>query len=271
MNKKIGESVQICGVSVSSSQADILLTEIEQKLASRRNDNMVFVTTPNPEQVVQASENDTFRHVLNQSEVSLPDGVGLLWAAKLLHGVQIERMPGVEVAESLLEFCGKHSLKAMIVGGRLNRDQISNLKSQITNKFKIQNSHPKDDEPLAQNFKISEGAKNIAKETSEENEKILDQVREFKPDLLLVAYGAPWQEMWIYNNREELEGAGVRVAMVVGGAVDVWAGKVKRAPETVRKAGFEWFWRLSTQPWRWRRQLRLLKFVGMVLWEKYRR
>jgi N-acetylglucosaminyldiphosphoundecaprenol N-acetyl-beta-D-mannosaminyltransferase len=77
----------------------------------------------------------------------------------------------------------------------------------------------------------------------------------------LVAFGAPWQERWVIEHKKSLK---VKVIMVVGGALDVWAKKVPRAPLGWRKIGCEWLWRLMHEPWRWRRQLRLIQFMGMV-------
>jgi N-acetylglucosaminyldiphosphoundecaprenol N-acetyl-beta-D-mannosaminyltransferase len=83
--------------------------------------------------------------------------------------------------------------------------------------------------------------------------------------MVLVAYGAPGQVLWITRNRAALGAGGVRIAVGVGGAFDFLAGRVPRAPRPVRLLGFEWLYRLAREPWRWRRQLALPRFVGLVV------
>ncbi|MDP2726812.1 MAG: WecB/TagA/CpsF family glycosyltransferase, partial [Dehalococcoidia bacterium] len=96
----------------------------------------------------------------------------------------------------------------------------------------------------------------------EEEGEIVSKVREASPDILLVAYGAPAQDLWIYRNLERLH---VPVAMGVGGALDFVSGRVRRAPPWVRSLGLEWLFRLAQEPWRWRRMMRLPYFAALVL------
>jgi N-acetylglucosaminyldiphosphoundecaprenol N-acetyl-beta-D-mannosaminyltransferase len=81
-------------------------------------------------------------------------------------------------------------------------------------------------------------------------------------DVLLVAYGAGRQERWIARNQSAL---GVPLALGIGGALDFMSGRVRRAPAWLRRLGLDWLFRLTMQPWRWRRQLALPRFVGRVL------
>jgi N-acetylglucosaminyldiphosphoundecaprenol N-acetyl-beta-D-mannosaminyltransferase len=90
-------------------------------------------------------------------------------------------------------------------------------------------------------------------------------------NLLLVAFGAPAQDLWIDRHRTALAGCGIVVAIGVGGTFDYLAGAVPRAPAAIRRLGFEWLYRLIRQPWRWRRQLVLPLFAALVLRERLRR
>jgi N-acetylglucosaminyldiphosphoundecaprenol N-acetyl-beta-D-mannosaminyltransferase len=103
----------------------------------------------------------------------------------------------------------------------------------------------------------------------EEEDGILALVKQAKPDILFVAYGAPQQDKWIARNLARL---GVPLAMGVGGALDFIAGAAVRAPRWMQRLGLEWLHRLYREPWRWRRMLALPRFVGLViLWRaKYR-
>ena len=102
---------------------------------------------------------------------------------------------------------------------------------------------------------------------SEVSPAILSRIKEAKPDILLVAFGAPGQELWIKEHQNQL---GVPVAIGVGGALDFISGRVRRAPLWMRRWGLEWTYRLVRQPWRWRRMLRLPAFAALSLraaWE----
>jgi N-acetylglucosaminyldiphosphoundecaprenol N-acetyl-beta-D-mannosaminyltransferase len=96
----------------------------------------------------------------------------------------------------------------------------------------------------------------------EEAQGIIARIRQARPDVLFVAYGAPAQDLWIARHREAL---GVPVMMGVGGAFDHIAGVRRRAPLWVQRLNLEWLFRLITQPWRWRRQLALPQFAWLVL------
>jgi N-acetylglucosaminyldiphosphoundecaprenol N-acetyl-beta-D-mannosaminyltransferase len=88
-----------------------------------------------------------------------------------------------------------------------------------------------------------------------------------KTDILFVAFGSPKQEIWIAENLSRLP---VKVAIGVGGAFDFVSGKVKRAPVFARKLGLEWLFRLIIEPWRIKRQTRLIKFIFLVCKEKFK-
>jgi N-acetylglucosaminyldiphosphoundecaprenol N-acetyl-beta-D-mannosaminyltransferase len=102
----------------------------------------------------------------------------------------------------------------------------------------------------------------------DDSEEVISRVRAAAPDLLLVAYGVPAEEAWIARNRSRL---GVPVMIGVGGTFDFVAGVTRRAPVWIRRAGLEWLYRLIREPWRWRRQLALPRFVGLVILQRLRR
>lgn len=114
------------------------------------------------------------------------------------------------------------------------------------------------------NIKIAGFSDGYYKDKDEEL-KIIDKINEVKPDILFVALGAPKQEKWIYEYRKILN---TKVAMGVGGSVDVWAGKVKRAPEVFSKLGLEWLYRLIKEPSRIGRMMSLPKFLFKILLSK---
>ncbi len=99
----------------------------------------------------------------------------------------------------------------------------------------------------------------------EEEENIVSRIQKAKPDLLLVALGFPRQENFIQTNKHRLE---TKMAVGVGGSLDVWAGEVKRAPKWIQAIHLEWFYRLCSNPTRWRRQLVLAEFLKEVMRSK---
>lgn len=261
VDKKADVRVNICGVAVSRTSRSRVLEYLGNVLVRGTQKGVVTVMTPNPEQVVQAHSDDTFCHILNKSTVAVADGVGLIWGSRVLRALGVnkkdlfERIAGIELGEELMRLCAQEGLPVMLVGGRQSAARAAErFESRLIN------------QGAKAGFKIGycEGANDIKNESVPERNEVLSMIRTYSPKLVLVAFGAPWQEKWVWQNREELEKGGVKVAMVVGGAVDIWGGRVERAPEPVRNVGLEWLWRLIKEPWRAKRQLRLIWFVVLV-------
>ena len=195
-----------------------------------------------------------------QSDINLCDSAGLVWAEGALsrrvgRGQQLkERVAGVDVMEKLVVEASKDGKNVFLLGGRANvaKKAAANLKRRFKDLY-------------VSGFV---GSENAANETDVEFGETLTRIQKYKTDLLLIGFGAPTQEQWVMRHRDELEQAGVKVVMVVGQGIDVMAGVVKRAPESWQKVRLEWLWRLMHEPWRWRRQLRLIKFVGMVIFDR---
>jgi N-acetylglucosaminyldiphosphoundecaprenol N-acetyl-beta-D-mannosaminyltransferase len=101
-----------------------------------------------------------------------------------------------------------------------------------------------------------------------EEDDIVERIRAARSDVLLAAFGAPAQDLWIARNLSRLQ---VPVAMGVGGSLDFIAGVAKRAPVWIQRIGLEWLYRLIREPWRWRRQLALPRFVWQVLFARPQR
>lgn len=237
----------ILGVKVNTESFEQTKVNIQKQLISGKS--LVFVVTPNPEQLIQAQDDHEFREILNQADYAVVDGVGLAKVLEFKSGRKTERVAGADLAEALVKFCLEGELTVAFLGGR--KGVASKAKKAFGES--------------GQKINVVKGVESIEKETELERTEILSKLKQIKPDLLLVAYGAPHQEKWIWQNKQELEKAGIKVAMVVGGTFDYWAGTVKRAPLIVRTLGLEWLWRLVLEPWRWKRQLRLVRFVWLTV------
>lgn len=243
-------------IPIFSSTKGLLLENIAKTVLMGKFNGLYWINTPNAEQVVQASNDDTFRHVLNRSTIRVPDGVSLVWSSKLLKKLGkienniFQRISGVDLVSEICQLAEKGSNKVFLLGGR---GQVAEFAAQ-----KIRESYP------LLKIGYDEGFGDIKNPKDDENERILKEISDFGTEVLFVGYGAPWQEMWVDVNKKVLDKIGVKLVMVVGGAYDMISGNIRRAPKWMRMAGLEWLWRLILEPWRWRRQLRLVKYWSMV-------
>lgn len=206
------------------------------------------ICTVNPEFVMHALRNPSFFEVLEKADLNVPDGVGLLWAGRILGQPLRERVPGVELMEALAARAAERGWRIFLLGaaeGVADRAAAA-LRARYPGLI------------IAGTFAGSP--------RPEDAPAILERLHQARPDLLFVAYGAPQQDLWIARHQPELR---IPIAMGVGGAFDFIAGVVPRAPRWMREAGLEWLYRLIRQPWRWRRMLALPQFVLAVLRARY--
>jgi N-acetylglucosaminyldiphosphoundecaprenol N-acetyl-beta-D-mannosaminyltransferase len=261
-------TIKLLGVRVDFVSLPKALSGVENLVKS---DKQYQIMTTNSEHIVLSQNDYRFKKIINQSTLSTADGSGVVWAARILDQtkktmIKYQRLSGIDLMTALCRLAAKKKWRVFLLGGK------NNVAAQAAEKLKkfnypIRSVFGYKDGPLRQSLKIDyfQGPKNIKKETKAERRLAIKAINKFKPHLLFVAYGTPMQEKWIAANLKKLK---VKVAMGVGGAFDILAGRVKRAPRRMRKMGLEWSWRLICQPWRWRRQLRLIKFVFLVLKEK---
>lgn len=248
MMKKIDNISNILGVPLDSRpKSELLITLVEQL---QTGESPLVVFTPNPEQIVQSCHQPKFFTTLHQANLLIPDGIGLVWASRLLAsrgGSQPirERIPGVDVAQSLLAAAAKLHKKALLLGGRGYQNLPSNLL-------------------------WDPGYSHIANPTQAEEQKVAALIAKQQPAIVFVAFGAPYQEQWAIDNLALLKESQVKIVMVVGGAFDFLLGKTARAPQWMQTAGLEWLFRLYQEPWRWRRQLRLVEFCWLITKELLR-
>ncbi len=258
--KNADESTKMFGLSVFSSRKVELLKYLGNHLKSGKS--LLTVFTPNPEQIVLTRENPKFHQTLTQADILLPDGVGLIWAGRILAwkaktSAPVERIAGVEVVAALVSQLQAGRQRGLVIGGRDYGPDLSSASSPSVT----------DVVELAPGLWWTPGFADSYHPTTSELAAVDASVQQIKPEIVFVALGAPVQEFWISENRVLLEKNGVRIAMAVGGSFDMLLGKLNRAPKWMRQSGLEWLYRLAQEPWRWRRQLRLLKFIGITLQE----
>lgn len=203
-----------------------------------------YVVTPNPEFVVRSLTDSRLKNIINRSNISLVDGVGIVWAAKILGLGRLNRTSGVDFMEMIIKLSDQKGWRIGLLGGRRNTAQkLAKL---------IERAYPSVKVPFA--FAGSPDSSRDA--------QIREKIAGLNLDFLFVAYGNPKQEYWIERNLGKVD---ARVLMGVGGAFDYLTGNVARAPRWLRRLGFEWFFRLVVQPWRIKRQLSLILFILMVI------
>ncbi len=202
-----------------------------------------LVATVNPEFVMRAQRVHEFARVLDGAALCLPDGVGVVWALRR-QGCDLRRpVAGVDLVEPMADMCARRGLKLFLLGAApgvaaVLADRLRSIKPTLDVA-----SHSGSPDPS-------------------QDEETLKLIHEQGASVLLVAYGAPAQELWIDRLRARL---GVSVAVGVGGAFDYLTGRVPRAPAWMRRAGLEWLHRLIRQPWRIRRMAVLPVFALRVL------
>lgn len=184
------------------------------------------ICTPNPEMLVEASRNEEFLDVLRASSLNIPDGTGLLWAAKRCGSELPERVTGTDLLERIAALPDVGSVFFLGAGEGVAERAADALKSR---------------RPTLWVAGTYAGSPREADASD-----ILRRINESGARVLFVAYGAPAQELWIHRYLSALPN--VRVAVGVGGAFDFLAGTQKRAPKILRSLGLEWFWRLLLQP-----------------------
>jgi N-acetylglucosaminyldiphosphoundecaprenol N-acetyl-beta-D-mannosaminyltransferase len=231
----------VLGIKATTNSKQEILEYIEKylKKSSKKSIKPLIVVTPNPEQVVLAQKEIHFRNIINQADVALPDGIGLAFVLKRT------RISGVELMEALIELAAKQGFPVALIGGRegVALKALECLKTRFS--------------------ELSGWAIEPEEKTIEE---IAIKIVAEKVRIVFVGLGAPKQELFIEKVKCQMSNVkSPLVFMSVGGSFDIISGRTPRAPHAIQAVHLEWLWRLVLEPWRFRRQLRLLQFFRLVL------
>lgn len=207
----------------------------------------------NPENLLLMKQNHQFEKLVVSSQTLIPDGVGMVVAAKLLAGVTLRRLPGVELMDRLLRHSAQHRLRCLLIGGSANL-------AELTQKC-YEKRYPE------LKIKGLRSIFNIKQPTKIEMAALKRIVSLIKPHFVFVAFGSPAQELWIDKNKHLFKGS---LVMGVGGGFAMLSGVLPRAPRFLQRLGFEWLYRLFQEPWRIRRQTKLLSFIFLMLKAKFK-
>jgi N-acetylglucosaminyldiphosphoundecaprenol N-acetyl-beta-D-mannosaminyltransferase len=205
-----------------------------------------YVVTPNPEIVMLARENDGLKDAVNNANLVLADGIGVIKGAKILGTPLKEKLPGIDFAQSVMAILAQRGGSVFLFGAK-----------------------PGVAEAAAENLLLQHPGLNICGTNNgyfDDDAPIIEKINAAKPDLLLVCLGAPKQELWMQANCGKVS-AGLMAGL--GGSLDVFAGTVERAPEAWQKAGLEWLYRLLKEPKRIGRMMKLPKFLLVVIAKRF--
>ena len=235
--------ITILGVGIENITEDDAIRRIGAFIA---DGGPHYIVTVNPEFVMEARHNTAFRRVLAGADMSTPDGVGLLLVARWRGTPLRSRVTGIDLTKRIAEAAAANGWSLFLLGAA---PRVAESAAAV-----LQRTYPR--------LKIVGCYAGSPRATDEPHIRTL--IAQASPDILLVAYGTPAQEMWIARNYLLLR---VPVVVGVGGAFDFLAGKVPRAPRWMQRYGLEWLYRLIKQPWRWRR---ILMAVPLFLWTALR-
>lgn len=241
--------VKILNIPITSTSSEQVLAFVRDSLT---RGYQFRITTPNPEIVLAAQKDEKLARALRTSDLVLPDGVGLRYAAKFLEGKDLMIVPGRKLFWALLSLANKKGWRVFLFGGgpSVAGEAAKNLGQNFLSVKIHFLSGPKYDNE----------ANPVTKNDERVHKECLTQINAFKPQLLFVALGAPKQEKWLVKNLPKLKVGG---GVAVGGTLDYLAGRASLPPKWMEESGLEWLWRLIRQP---KRFSRIVKAVIIFPW-----
>lgn len=203
-----------------------------------------YMATPNPEIVMAAWENGELMDALADADLVIPDGIGVVKAAKILGTPLKERLPGIEIGEAILRYLAESGKSAFLLGAKPGVAELA--AEQIKKKYPGINICGTNDGYF------------------KEDAPVVAKINAARPDFLMVCLGAPKQEIWMSRNAPMLD---VGLMAGLGGSLDVFAGTVERAPKVWQELNLEWLYRCIKEPWRFKRIAKLPLFL-VKAWAK---
>ncbi|WP_374149322.1 WecB/TagA/CpsF family glycosyltransferase [Priestia megaterium] len=229
----------ILGIDVCSDTYDELAVKLLQDIDKGRKS---FIVAINPEKIMKAQEDRELKSLLNQATYQIPDGIGVILASKLKKGRIRERVTGIDMMLKLCKEATNNGKRIFLYGAKPGIADEA--------KAKLEEMFP---------GILIVGTLN----GYEKNEEVIERtINDSGAEIVFVALGSPAQENWIIAHKEKLNPS---VYQGVGGSFDVISGRLNRAPAVFQKYGLEWLYRLLKEPWRWKRQLELPRFLLRVL------
>ena len=214
--------------------------------AFRATGEPCVVFTPNALMLERARRDAELARLLNRASLSLPDGRGVLWAAKKMGTPLCERVAGIDFGAEILARAERAGLRVFLLGGG---EGVAERAGE-----NLRKKHPR--------LCICGTTWGYFDRTGEENLRTVSYIRACRPDILFVCMGFPAQEGWVVDNLHHL--TDIRIIACLGGSLDVWAGDLHRAPVWMSNIGLEWLWRMLCQPKRFANLPQIFSFLWHV-------
>ena len=240
--------INIRGVMFDNVDMDEAL-EIAKKFVCSDGPSVIY--TPNSEIVQLCVEQKDFCDVINSADMIIPDGAGVLLASKILKTPLKEKVAGIELAQKLIEYCAESGKKLFFLGSKPettdeNGNKVSSTADEAAKKLK--EKYP--------DLNVCGTADGYFKD--KDSDRIIEKINASEADIVFVCLGCPRQENWIHSFKNRTNAS---LLIGLGGSLDVFAGRVKRAPNFFVKMNLEWFYRLLKQPQRLGRMMKIPKFL----------
>ncbi|QIB69137.1 WecB/TagA/CpsF family glycosyltransferase [Aminipila butyrica] len=210
-----------------------------------------LIVTPNSEIVLNATRDEELKMLIEEAGLIIPDGIGLVYASKIVGEPLRERVTGVDFLNSILAYLEETGKSVYLLGSKPANEERPSVAALAGENMQIK--YPK--------LKIAGTHDGYFKKHQEA--ELVREINESGADFLCAALGAPKQEKFIYEHRQEF--TNIRAGIGVGGSLDVWAGTVKRAPKFYQDHGLEWLYRFAQEPSRYKRMAQLPLFMIKVL------
>ncbi len=241
MNANRESRLWILGVPVDCLTQTRALEWVDSALSTPGHKRIMAV---NPEKVIAARKDSKLLNFLEESHLLIPDGIGVVMAARILGLARMERVAGADLMPQICERAMRGNYKVFIFGAKpaVNLESVEILKKRFPGLHIVGSAHGYLEE--------------------KDMDNLVERINASAADILFIALGSPRQEKWLeqYGNRLD-----VRVSQGIGGTLDTIVGTVKRAPKIFQKLHLEWFYRLITNPKRARRQAALPAFIKLVI------
>ncbi len=230
--------VDLAGINIDNVTLDESIQKLDEFIKEKTPH---LIVTPNPEMIVNAQSDSLLKDIINNAALRLPDGVSMIVVSKILGKPLKERVAGIDFMLRAVEYSVQKRYRIFLLGGKPG---IAKKAAAI-----LTNRHPS-----IQIVGVHDGY-------FEHDGTIINLIKKAQPDIIFAGLGAGRQEKWL---NKYLSALNVPVAIGIGGSMDVISGYKKRAPKVIQKLYIEWLYRLITEPWRWRRQLALPKFLWLI-------
>ena len=258
-NDILTSRIKLFQVGIDQVDNQETIQRIEEFIVSKKPHQIV---TPDTLAVLRARKDPEYQAILKSADLVTPDGAGILWAANTLNYPLPERVTGIDIIHNTCRLAAKKGYSLYLLGSYLGvaSEAALNLSKKYPG-IKIAGTHHGyfscEDRENCGDVKNGNNEK-----SKEEEEKIIAEIKENRPDILLVGMGVPKQEKWINKNLKSLN---IPVCMGVGGSFDVLSGRIPRAPLWMQRHGMEWIYRSIKQPNRAFRTLALFYFIWLVI------